>query len=155
MLASFLCCLHLVSFHDVPLTLMVSCVTWSRVHRHLTKGLPSSFIKFLPYPIILSVDLCPLPSDLTEIQVAVADVTSRYEQLGAELTQRRDSQRVSLELRERARAGAETLSHWLGEREQSLVAGQAASPSRPEVVRAQAQENKVGWARNHRDSHCG
>ncbi|XP_076157599.1 microtubule-actin cross-linking factor 1 isoform X8 [Alosa pseudoharengus] len=81
--------------------------------------------------------------DLTEIQVAVADVTSRYEQLGTELTQRRDSQRASLELRERARAGAETLSHWLSEREQSLAVGQAASPSRPEVVRVQAQENKA------------
>ncbi|XP_062386268.1 microtubule-actin cross-linking factor 1 isoform X13 [Sardina pilchardus] len=81
--------------------------------------------------------------DLTEIQVAVADVTSRHEQLGAELTQRRDSQRASLELREQARAGTETLSHWLSEREQSLAVGQAASPSRPEVVRAQAQENKA------------
>ncbi|KAL2080392.1 hypothetical protein ACEWY4_024185 [Coilia grayii] len=81
--------------------------------------------------------------DLTEIQVTVADVTSRYEQLGAELAQRRDSQRASLQLREQARAGTETLSHWLGQREQSLVLGQAASPPKPEVVRAQAQENKA------------
>ncbi|XP_030644544.1 microtubule-actin cross-linking factor 1 [Chanos chanos] len=81
--------------------------------------------------------------DLTEIQVAVADVNSRYEQLGGDLKERQGKQEASLELRQRARQGTEALAQWLGSREQSLAQGQTASPSRPEVVRAQAQENKA------------
>uniref|UniRef100_A0A4W5QBU4 Microtubule actin crosslinking factor 1 n=1 Tax=Hucho hucho TaxID=62062 RepID=A0A4W5QBU4_9TELE len=53
-------------------------------------------------------------------------------------------QEASLELRQKARQGTEELSRWLGDRENSLHLGQtAASPSKPEVVRAQAQENKA------------
>lgn len=94
--------------------------------------------------LVLTYDLSHCAVDLTEIQVTMADVTGRYEQLGTDLTHRRDSQKAALQLREEARDGAEKLSNWLGEREQSLVLGQAASPSKPEVVRAQAKENKVG-----------
>uniref|UniRef100_A0A8C7L6R6 Microtubule actin crosslinking factor 1 n=1 Tax=Oncorhynchus kisutch TaxID=8019 RepID=A0A8C7L6R6_ONCKI len=44
----------------------------------------------------------------------------------------------------KARQSTEELSRWLGDRENSLHLGQtAASPSKPEVVRAQAQENKA------------
>uniref|UniRef100_A0A674F496 Microtubule actin crosslinking factor 1 n=1 Tax=Salmo trutta TaxID=8032 RepID=A0A674F496_SALTR len=51
---------------------------------------------------------------------------------------------ASLELRQKARQSTEELSRWLGDRENSLHLGQtAASPSKPEVVRAQAQENKA------------
>lgn len=83
------------------------------------------------------------PADLTELQVAVSDVNGRYEALGVELRERLGRQQASLELRRKARQGTEELSSWLREREHSLELGQAASPSKPEVVRAQAQENKV------------
>uniref|UniRef100_A0A4W5Q074 Microtubule actin crosslinking factor 1 n=1 Tax=Hucho hucho TaxID=62062 RepID=A0A4W5Q074_9TELE len=82
--------------------------------------------------------------DLTELQVAVAEVNGRYEELGEELKDRQWRQEASLELRQKARQGTEELSRWLGDRENSLHLGQtAASPSKPEVVRAQAQENKA------------
>lgn len=84
-----------------------------------------------------------VPSDLTELQVAVSDVNGRYETLGGELKERLGRQQTSLELRQKARQGAEELKSWLTDREHSLKQGQTASPSRPEVVRAQAQENKV------------
>lgn len=82
-------------------------------------------------------------SDLTELQVAVSDVNGRYEALGGELKERLGRQQASLELRQKARQGTEELKSWLTDREHSLKQGQTASPSRPEVVRAQAQENKV------------
>uniref|UniRef100_A0A8C7KYA2 Microtubule actin crosslinking factor 1 n=1 Tax=Oncorhynchus kisutch TaxID=8019 RepID=A0A8C7KYA2_ONCKI len=82
--------------------------------------------------------------DLTELQVAVAEVNGRYEELGEELKDRQSRQEASLELRQKARQSTEELSRWLGDRENSLHLGQtAASPSKPEVVRAQAQENKA------------
>lgn len=84
-----------------------------------------------------------LPSDLTEIQVAVADVNCKYEQLGSDLRERKGRQEASLDLRQKARQGTEALIQWLSPREQSLAQGQTASPSRPEAVRAQAQETKV------------
>ena len=85
-----------------------------------------------------------VPSDLTELQVAVSDVNGRYEALGGDLKERLGRQEVSLELRQKARQDAEELKSWLTDRESSLRQGQTASPSKPEVVRAQAQENKVG-----------
>lgn len=81
--------------------------------------------------------------DLTELQVAVSDVNTRYEALGGELKDRLARQQASLELRQKAKQGTEELKSWLTDREHSLKQGQTASPSRPEVVRAQAQENKV------------
>ncbi|XP_045082277.1 microtubule-actin cross-linking factor 1-like isoform X11 [Coregonus clupeaformis] len=82
--------------------------------------------------------------DLTELQVAAAEVNGRYKELGEELKAREWRQEASLELRQKARQGTEELSRWLGDRENSLHLGQtAASPSKPEVVRAQAQENKA------------
>ncbi|XP_060914959.1 microtubule-actin cross-linking factor 1 isoform X2 [Labrus mixtus] len=81
--------------------------------------------------------------DLTELQVAVSDVNGRYETLGGELKERLGRQQASLELRQTARQGTEDLKSWLTDREHSLKQGQTASPSRPEVVRAQAQENKA------------
>ena len=82
-------------------------------------------------------------SDLTELQVAVSDVNGRYETLGGELTDRLSRQQASLELRQKARQGTDQLRSWLTDREQSLRLGQTASPSKPEAVRAQAEENKV------------
>ncbi|KAM6973819.1 microtubule-actin cross-linking factor 1 [Tautogolabrus adspersus] len=81
--------------------------------------------------------------DLTELQVAVSDVNGRYETLGGELKERLGRQQASLELRQTARQGTEDLKSWLTDREHSLKQGQTASPSRPEVVRAQAEENKA------------
>uniref|UniRef100_A0A8C7WAQ4 Microtubule actin crosslinking factor 1 n=1 Tax=Oncorhynchus mykiss TaxID=8022 RepID=A0A8C7WAQ4_ONCMY len=82
--------------------------------------------------------------DLTEMQVAVAEVSGRYEELGGELKNRRRNQEASLELRQKASQGTEELSRWLGDRENSLHLGQTTtSPSKPELVRAQAQENKA------------
>ncbi|XP_008298970.1 microtubule-actin cross-linking factor 1, partial [Stegastes partitus] len=81
--------------------------------------------------------------DLTELQVAVSDVNGRYDSLGGELKERLGRQQASLELRQKARQGAEELKTWLTDREQSLKQGQTASPSKPEAVRAQAQENKA------------
>ncbi|XP_061123835.1 microtubule-actin cross-linking factor 1 isoform X7 [Syngnathus typhle] len=81
--------------------------------------------------------------DLTEIQVAVSDVNARHEALGADLTERLGRQRASLEQRQQARQGAEELQIWLKDKEKNLAQGHAASPSKPEVVRAQAQENKA------------
>ncbi|XP_038827418.1 microtubule-actin cross-linking factor 1-like [Salvelinus namaycush] len=82
--------------------------------------------------------------DLTEMQVAVAEVNGRYEELGGELKNRRGHQEASLELRQKASQGTEELSRWLGDRENSLHLGQTTtSPSKPELVRAQAQENKA------------
>ncbi|KAM9775744.1 microtubule-actin cross-linking factor 1 isoform 17-T17 [Syngnathus typhle] len=81
--------------------------------------------------------------DLTEIQVAVSDVNARHEALGADLTERLGRQRSSLEQRQQARQGAEELQSWLKDKEKNLAQGHAASPSKPEVVRAQAQENKA------------
>lgn len=86
--------------------------------------------------------------DLTELQVAVSEVNGRYETLGVELKERLGHQQASLEQRQKAREGAEELKNWLTDREHSLKQGQTASPSRPEVVRAQVQENKVN-ARVH------
>lgn len=73
----------------------------------------------------------------------VADVNSKYEKLGGDLQQRQSRQQASLELYQKARQDSASLHQWLGPREQSLAQGQAASPSRPEVVREQARENKV------------
>ncbi|KAM6899613.1 microtubule-actin cross-linking factor 1, isoforms 1/2/3/4/5 [Xenentodon cancila] len=81
--------------------------------------------------------------DLTELQVAVSDVNTRYEAVGRELKERLSLQQASLELRQKVRQGSEELKSWLSDRERSLMQGQAASPSKPEVVRAQAQENKA------------
>ncbi|XP_070777395.1 microtubule-actin cross-linking factor 1, isoforms 1/2/3/4/5 [Enoplosus armatus] len=81
--------------------------------------------------------------DLTELQVAVSDVNGRYETLGGELKEHLSRQQASLEQRQKARQGTEELKSWLTDREHSLKQGQTASPSRPEVVRAQAQENKA------------
>ncbi|XP_031645197.1 microtubule-actin cross-linking factor 1 isoform X26 [Oncorhynchus kisutch] len=82
--------------------------------------------------------------DLTEMQVAVAEVSGRYEELGGELKNRRRNQEASLDLRQKASQGTEELSRWLGDRENSLHLGQTTtSPSKPELVRAQAQENKA------------
>ncbi|XP_052440234.1 microtubule-actin cross-linking factor 1 isoform X18 [Carassius gibelio] len=81
--------------------------------------------------------------DLTEIQVAVADVNCKYEQLGSDMRERKGRQEASLDLRQKARQASEALIQWLSPREQSLAQGQSASPSRPEAVRAQAQETKV------------
>uniref|UniRef100_A0AAX7UQ45 Microtubule actin crosslinking factor 1 n=1 Tax=Astatotilapia calliptera TaxID=8154 RepID=A0AAX7UQ45_ASTCA len=81
--------------------------------------------------------------DLTELQVAVSDVNSRYDALGGELKERLGQQQASLELRQKARQGTEELKSWLTDREESLKQAQTASPSKPEVVRAQAQENKA------------
>ncbi|XP_075868033.1 microtubule-actin cross-linking factor 1 isoform X22 [Nelusetta ayraudi] len=81
--------------------------------------------------------------DLTELQVAVSDVNGRYEKLGEDLKEHLNRQQASLELRQKAIEDTEELKSWLSDREQSLKQGQAASPSRPEVVRAQAQENKA------------
>ncbi|XP_070702106.1 microtubule-actin cross-linking factor 1, isoforms 1/2/3/4 [Pempheris klunzingeri] len=81
--------------------------------------------------------------DLTELQVAVSDVNGRYETLGRDLKERLGRQQASLELRQQARQGADELKSWLTDREHSLKQGQTASPSKPEVVRAQAQENKA------------
>lgn len=75
--------------------------------------------------------------------MAVAEVNSKHEQLGADLHERLAKQQAFLELRQKARQDADALLQWLGPREQSLVQGQTASPSRPEVLRAQAQQNKV------------
>uniref|UniRef100_A0A3Q1AGF7 Microtubule actin crosslinking factor 1 n=1 Tax=Amphiprion ocellaris TaxID=80972 RepID=A0A3Q1AGF7_AMPOC len=81
--------------------------------------------------------------DLTELQVAVSDVNARYDSLGGELKERLNRQQASLELRQKARQGTEELKTWLTDRERSLKQGQTASPSKPEAVRAQAQENKA------------
>ncbi|XP_056154000.1 microtubule-actin cross-linking factor 1 [Lampris incognitus] len=81
--------------------------------------------------------------DLTELQVAVSDVNGHYEALGEELQERHGRQQASLELQQKARQGTEELSSWLRDREHSLEQGQTASPSKPELVRAQAQENKA------------
>ncbi|XP_058233494.1 microtubule-actin cross-linking factor 1 isoform X16 [Hemibagrus wyckioides] len=81
--------------------------------------------------------------DLTEIQVVVADVNSKYEQLGGDLQERQSRQQASLELCQKVRQDSEALFQWLGPREQSLAQGQTASPSRPEAVHAQARENKA------------
>uniref|UniRef100_A0A8C2BDI7 Microtubule actin crosslinking factor 1 n=1 Tax=Cyprinus carpio TaxID=7962 RepID=A0A8C2BDI7_CYPCA len=75
-----------------------------------------------------------LPSDLTEIQVAVADVNCKYEQLGSDMRERKGKQEASLDLRQKARQSTEALIQWLSPREQSLAQGQTASPSRPEAV---------------------
>ncbi|XP_068566976.1 microtubule-actin cross-linking factor 1 isoform X17 [Cebidichthys violaceus] len=81
--------------------------------------------------------------DLTELQVAVSDVNGQYETLGGELKERLDRQKTSLELTQKARQGTDELKSWLTDREHSLKQGQTASPSKPEAVRAQAQENKA------------
>uniref|UniRef100_A0A8C7WFL5 Microtubule actin crosslinking factor 1 n=1 Tax=Oncorhynchus mykiss TaxID=8022 RepID=A0A8C7WFL5_ONCMY len=90
------------------------------------------------------------------LQVAVAEVNCRYEELGEELKDRQSRQEASLELRQKARQSTEELSRWLGDRENSLHLGQtAASPSKPEVVRAQAQENKVSALLSELAEHSG
>uniref|UniRef100_A0A1A8DWI0 Microtubule-actin crosslinking factor 1 n=1 Tax=Nothobranchius kadleci TaxID=1051664 RepID=A0A1A8DWI0_NOTKA len=81
--------------------------------------------------------------DLTELQVSVSDVNARYDHLGGDLKERLSRQQASLELRLKARRDAEELKSWLSGREQSLKRSQVASPSKPEAVRAQAQQNKA------------
>uniref|UniRef100_A0A671XAU9 Microtubule actin crosslinking factor 1 n=1 Tax=Sparus aurata TaxID=8175 RepID=A0A671XAU9_SPAAU len=93
--------------------------------------------------LIIDITAPQAKTDLTELQVAVSDVNGRYEALGGELKERLGRQQASLELRQKARQGTEELKSWLTDREHSLKQGQTASPSRPEVVRAQAQENKA------------
>lgn len=77
----------------------------------------------------------------------MSDVNGRYESLGGDLKERLGRQQVSLEQRQKARQGAEELRSWLSDKEHSLKQGQTASPSKPEAVRAQAQENKVKMSR--------
>ncbi|MEQ2190347.1 hypothetical protein XENOCAPTIV_026473, partial [Xenoophorus captivus] len=84
-----------------------------------------------------------LLSDLTELQVTISDVNARYDALGSELKERLSRQQASLELRQKARQSIEVLRSWLSDREQSLKQGQTTSPSKPEVVRAQTQQNKT------------
>ncbi|TRY84286.1 hypothetical protein DNTS_025412 [Danionella cerebrum] len=93
--------------------------------------------------LIISITAPKNKTDLTEIQVAVADVNCKYEQLGSELKERKGRQEASVELRQKARQGTEALLQWLGPREHSLEQGQTASPSHPDVIRAQAQQTKV------------
>lgn len=81
--------------------------------------------------------------DLTELQVAVSDVNGRYEALGSDLKERLSRQQASLELRQKASRGTEELRGWLSDKEHSFRQEQIASPSKSEVVRAQAQENKA------------
>ncbi|XP_069051429.1 microtubule-actin cross-linking factor 1 isoform X15 [Lepisosteus oculatus] len=81
--------------------------------------------------------------DLTEIQCSLADVNGGYEPLGEELRQRHGRQAASLQQRQRARLEAGRLAQWLSGKEQSLALRPAASPSKPEAVRAQAEENKA------------
>ncbi|KAJ0055113.1 hypothetical protein NL108_009860, partial [Boleophthalmus pectinirostris] len=81
--------------------------------------------------------------DLTELQVAVSDVNSRYESLGSDLQERLSKQQSSLELRQKASEGTQELQGWLTQKESSFTQAQVASPSKSEVVRAQAQENKA------------
>uniref|UniRef100_A0A8C2GUI2 Microtubule actin crosslinking factor 1 n=1 Tax=Cyprinus carpio TaxID=7962 RepID=A0A8C2GUI2_CYPCA len=93
--------------------------------------------------LIINITSPKNKTDLTEIQVAVADVNCKYEQLGSDMRERKGKQEASLDLRQKARQSTEALIQWLSPREQSLAQGQTASPSRPEAVRAQAQETKV------------
>lgn len=111
--------------------LICLCVAIWLYADQLSPLLPFSFLFFF------------LPIDLTELQVAVSDVNGRYETLGGELKERLSRQQASLELRQKARQGTDELKSWLADKEHSLKQGQTASPSKPEVVRAQAQENKV------------
>lgn len=73
----------------------------------------------------------------------MSDVNGQYEMLGVELKDRLGHQQASLGLREKAKQSTEELKNWLTERELSLKQAQTASPSKPEVLRAQAQDNKV------------
>lgn len=75
--------------------------------------------------------------------MAVSDVNGRYEALGSDLKERLSRQQASLELRQKASRGTEELRGWLSDKEHSFRQEQIASPSKSEVVRAQAQENKV------------
>lgn len=75
--------------------------------------------------------------------MAVSDVNGRYEKLGIELKDRLGHQQASLGLRQKAKQSTEELKNWLAERELSLKQAQTASPSKPEVLRTQAQEIKV------------
>ncbi|XP_068566964.1 microtubule-actin cross-linking factor 1, isoforms 1/2/3/4/5 isoform X5 [Cebidichthys violaceus] len=93
--------------------------------------------------LIIDVTAPQTKTDLTELQVAVSDVNGQYETLGGELKERLDRQKTSLELTQKARQGTDELKSWLTDREHSLKQGQTASPSKPEAVRAQAQENKA------------
>uniref|UniRef100_A0A665W9A7 Microtubule actin crosslinking factor 1 n=1 Tax=Echeneis naucrates TaxID=173247 RepID=A0A665W9A7_ECHNA len=122
------------SMDDYRQTIEVS--RGSELFSHLQHGVIFHAVKLLPF---LSV----LPSDLTELQVAVSDVNTRYETLGGELKEHLGRQQASLELRQKARQGTEELKSWLTNKEHSLKQGQTASPSKPEAVRAQAQENKA------------
>ncbi|XP_041867704.1 microtubule-actin cross-linking factor 1 isoform X2 [Melanotaenia boesemani] len=81
--------------------------------------------------------------DLTELQLTVSDVNGRYDMVGQELKERLSRQQASLDQRQKARQGTEELKTWLSDREKSLKLGQTASPSKPEVIHAQAQENKA------------
>ncbi|MEQ2158198.1 hypothetical protein GOODEAATRI_009801, partial [Goodea atripinnis] len=82
-------------------------------------------------------------TDLQQESVTISDVNARYDALGSELKERLSRQQASLELRQKARQSIEVLRSWLSDREQSLKQGQTTSPSKPEVVRAQTQQNKV------------
>uniref|UniRef100_A0AAR2IZB1 Microtubule actin crosslinking factor 1 n=1 Tax=Pygocentrus nattereri TaxID=42514 RepID=A0AAR2IZB1_PYGNA len=103
---------------------------------HLSAQYNSVIVSLLSFPSLFHLDL-------TEIQVAMSEVNSRYEQLGGNLQEKQSRQQVSLEMCLKAKQDTETLLQWLGPREQSLTRGQIASPSRPEVVQAQARENKA------------
>ena len=123
--------------------------------KHLSDWLNIALISALPPGKASSLyepSVSVLPSDLTELQVAVSDVNGRYDGLGRELKERLSRQQASLELRQKARQGTDELKKWLSDRENSLKLGQTASPSKPEVVRAQAQENKVKASFNLRRS---
>lgn len=85
----------------------------------------------------------------------MSDVKSQYDTLGEELKKRLSLQQASLELREKAMRGTEELKSWLSDRESTLKQGQTASPSRPELVRAQAQQNKVKhWQHVQQGRRC-
>ncbi|XP_053719860.1 microtubule-actin cross-linking factor 1 isoform X20 [Synchiropus splendidus] len=81
--------------------------------------------------------------DLTELQVAVTDVNGRYGALGVELKDRLAQQQSALDMRQKAKQEAEELAKWLADQEETLKQGQSGIPSKPELIQAQAQENKA------------
>nr|XP_014343669.1 PREDICTED: microtubule-actin cross-linking factor 1 [Latimeria chalumnae] len=89
--------------------------------------------------------------DLTEIQCDVSDVNHGYESFGAALRDREEQLSAMLDQMRMAQREASSILSWLESKEQTLSM-LGASPTKPEAVREQAQQNKAVLAELEQNS---
>ncbi|XP_068028936.1 microtubule-actin cross-linking factor 1 isoform X3 [Anomalospiza imberbis] len=91
--------------------------------------------------------------DLTEIQCDVADVSRRYQALGAALRERQQQLSAMLDRMQEVQEEASSMLKWLESKERTLSELDASSsPTKTETMRAQAEHNKAFLAELEQNS---